>query len=239
MHTQYGDTYWPAVTVAGPRHELHFGEFALAGPQVIVSSRSLSHWRKVIQSGDDTLSEESDTAERPEAANARFARIVSPCLPAALALARALTGSAADAEDVVQEACLHALRALDSVAVANGRAWVLAIVHNTACTWLSRNRPAEIVAVDDLNAVEQAQAHDRTDGQTPEAEVIAKADGVRLNKAIQELPALWRETLILRDMEGYSYREIAQVMGVPIGTVMSRLARARARLMLALGNTTP
>jgi RNA polymerase sigma-70 factor (ECF subfamily) len=182
----------------------------------------------------------SGAAGSAEAAKALFTRIVLPNLPAAYALARSLTGNRADAEDVVQEACIRAFRALDSATVVNERAWVLTIVHNTAYTWLTKNRPADIVAVDDLEAAEQTQtSSSRPDDQTPETAIIAKTDGACLEAAIQGLPAPLRETLILRDVEGLSYREVAIVTSVPIGTVMSRLARARARLIVALGKVAP
>src|SRR5690349_12732261 len=171
-------------------------------------------------------------------AKREFARVVLPYLPDAYALARSLTGNRADAEDVVQEACLRAFRALESVAIANARAWLLTIVHNTAYTWLAKNRSAVVVTVDDLEDVERTQtSSSRPDDQTPESALIAQTDSESLQAAIQELSPPLREMLVLRDVQGLSYREIAQVTGVPIGTVMSRLARARARLMAAIGKT--
>lgn len=165
-----------------------------------------------------------------------FERLVLPHLPAAYALARSLTGNRADAEDVVQDACLRALRAISSGAVANPRAWMLTIVHNTAYTWFSKNRPAAIVAVDDLELAEQSSPHGG-DHNTPELEVIAKSEAAHLEAAIAALPTAFRETLMLRDIEGLNYREIAEITGVPIGTVMSRLTRARTRLATLLGKT--
>jgi RNA polymerase sigma-70 factor (ECF subfamily) len=143
-----------------------------------------------------------------------------------------LTGNRADAEDVVQDASLRAYRAIATFAGGNARAWVLTIVRHTAYTWLRRNRSASLVVVDDLEAVERAQANP-TDPErtTPETELIAKADAARLEAAIGELPAPFKETLILRDIQGLDYREIAEITEVPIGTVMSRLARARRRLI--------
>src|SRR5215472_16838466 len=149
---------------------------------------------------------------------ARFASVVLPHLADAYALARWLTGDRADAEDVVQEACLRAFRGIGGFAGVNARAWVLTIVRHAAYTWLGKNRSASLVMVDDLEAVEQAP-------QTPEAELIAKADARRLEAAIAELPVPFRETLVLRDIQGLDYREISEVTKVPIGTVMSRLAR--------------
>ncbi|MBV8826533.1 MAG: sigma-70 family RNA polymerase sigma factor [Bradyrhizobiaceae bacterium] len=165
----------------------------------------------------------------------RFAAVVQPNLDDAFALARWLTGNRTDAEDVVQEACLRAYRAIGTFAGGNARAWVLTIVRHTAYTWLRRNRSASLVMVDDLEAVERAHA-DPGDQEkaTPETELIAKADAARLESAIADLPAPFKETLVLRDVQGLDYREIAQITEVPIGTVMSRLARARRRLVARL-----
>lgn len=170
---------------------------------------------------------------------ARFASVVLPCLPDAYALARWLVGEAADAEDVVQDACLRALRGIGGYADGNARAWLLTIVRHAAYDWLRKNRPAAIVTVEDLEAVEQAQARrgiapDAPAAATPEAALIAKADAAALGTAIAALPVAFRETLVLRDINGLDYREIARVTGVPTGTVMSRLARARQRLAAAL-----
>jgi RNA polymerase sigma factor (sigma-70 family) len=160
--------------------------------------------------------------------------LVVPYLPEAYALARAITGNRADAEDVVQDACLRALRAISGLAIANPRAWMLTIVHNTAYTWLGKNRPAAIVAVDDLELAEQSSPHGG-DQNTPELAVIAKSEAAHLETAIAALPTVFREALVLRDIDGLNYKEIAEITGVPIGTVMSRLTRARSRLMTLLG----
>jgi RNA polymerase sigma factor (sigma-70 family) len=169
----------------------------------------------------------------------RFSNLVLPHLSDCYALARWLTGNGTDAEDVVQEACLRAFRAIDGYAGGNARAWILTIVRNTAYTWLRNNRPAELVMVDDLEAAANdnaaAMEADRLHGMTPEASIIAKADAARLKEAIAGLPAEFRETLVLREVHGLDYREIAAVTGKPVGTVMSRLARARRRLMSELG----
>jgi RNA polymerase sigma factor (sigma-70 family) len=174
---------------------------------------------------------------------ARFANVVVPHLADAYALARWLTGDRADAEDVVQEASLRAFRAIGGFAGGNARAWVLTIVRNTAYSWLGKNRRPTVVSVSDFEAVEQAQAQGSGDVEanstTPETELIAKADAVRLEAAIAALPEQFRETLVLRDIQGLDYREIAQVTDVPVGTVMSRLARARRRLIAALGTDEP
>ena len=174
---------------------------------------------------------------------ARFASVVVPHLADAYALARWLTGDRADAEDVVQEACLRAFRGIGGFAGVNARAWILTIVRHAAYTWLGKNRSASLVMVDDLEAVEQkrssAGAAFEQAPQTPEAELIAKADARRLEAAIAELPVPFRETLVLRDVQGLDYREISEVTKVPIGTVMSRLARARRRLIERIGTDKP
>ena len=174
----------------------------------------------------------------------RFTDIVMPHLADAYGLARWITGDRADAEDVVQEACLRALRAIGSFAGGNARAWTLTIVRNTAYTWLGKNRPTLLVGVDDLEAVERAHAQRGTDlgasrTADPEAELIARADAARLEAAIAALPPPFRETLVLRDIQGLDYREIAAVTEVPVGTVMSRLARARSRLIETIGRDEP
>jgi RNA polymerase sigma-70 factor (ECF subfamily) len=165
-----------------------------------------------------------------------FERIVQPHLGDAYALARWITGDRADSEDVVQEACLRAFRAIGGYAGGNTRAWVLTIVRNTAYTWLARNRSAVVMAVDDLPAIEHAA--ETTPGgpyaANPESDLIAKADAARLEAAIAALPPQFRDTLVLRDIQGLDYREIAAVTDVPVGTVMSRLARARQRLTKAI-----
>jgi RNA polymerase sigma factor (sigma-70 family) len=171
--------------------------------------------------------------------NSRFARVVIPYLPDALATARWLTGDRADAEDIVQEACLKAFRAITTFSGGNARAWVLAIVRNTAYSWLQKNRRTELVAIDDLEADEHFQVERGADIQdssyaNPETDLIAKADEAQLRTAIEKLPPEFREALVLRDIQGFEYREIAEITSVPVGTVMSRLARARRRLINTL-----
>jgi RNA polymerase sigma factor (sigma-70 family) len=170
----------------------------------------------------------------------RFSNLVLPHLTDCFALARWLTGNATDAEDVVQEACLRAYKAINGYAGGNSRAWILTIVRNTAYTWLRNNRPGELVMVDDLEAAAndsaaQSLGSEECRAATPETSLIAKADATRLKNAIAALPAEFRETLVLREVHGLDYREIAAVTGKPVGTVMSRLARARQRLISELG----
>jgi RNA polymerase sigma factor (sigma-70 family) len=167
--------------------------------------------------------------------DARFRGVVMPHLGDAYSLARWIIGNQADAEGVVQEACLRAFRGIGNFSNGNARVWVLTIVRNTAYTWLRKNRPSTVLVIEDLEDVEAAQGNPGDpDGNTPERTLIAKADAAGLQAAIRALPTPHRETMILRDVQGLSYREIAEVTGVPTGTVMSRLARARRSLIAIL-----
>jgi RNA polymerase sigma factor (sigma-70 family) len=171
-------------------------------------------------------------------ATARFNNLVMPHLGDAYSLARWITGSRADAEDVVQDACLRAFRAIGGFAGSNARPWLLTIVRNTAYTWMRKNRPSAILGVEDLEGVEAAQVNPGDpERATPETELIAKTDAASLEAAIAALPAAYRETMILRDVQGLSYREIAEVTSVPIGTVMSRLARGRDQVIKSIGRS--
>ena len=166
----------------------------------------------------------------------RFGEVVLPHLDDALSLARWLTGSVTDAEDVVQEACVRAYAAI-ATAKSNPRAWLLAIVRNTALTWLAKNHPKSVVVTHHDGPFERASLEmiDRSQAATPEAVLIAKADAEQLHRAIAALPLAYREALVLREIEGLSYQEISSVMSIPIGTVMSRLARARNLLIQRIG----
>jgi RNA polymerase sigma-70 factor (ECF subfamily) len=171
--------------------------------------------------------------------HARFTELVLPHLGDAYSLARWITGNRADAEDVVQDSCLRAFGAIGGFAGGSARPWVLTIVRNAAYTWLRKNRPSAVLVVEDLEGVEAAQADTgNPDRETPETALIAKADAACLQAAIAGLPTSYRETLILRDVQGLSYREIAEVTGVPIGTVMSRLARGRDQVIKTIGRST-
>ena len=167
--------------------------------------------------------------------NGRFANVVMPHIDDAYRLAHWLTGNSTDAEDVVQDASLRAFRAIKGYAGGSARAWLLSIVRNTAYSWLRKNRPTAVVTVDDLEAVELAHPH----AETPETTLLAQIDAEQLRAVIAALPEPFRETLVLRDIEGLDYREIAQATEVPIGTVMSRLARARRRMTTTLGGKQP
>jgi RNA polymerase sigma factor (sigma-70 family) len=156
----------------------------------------------------------------------RFSKLVLPHLGDAYALAYRITGSHADAEDVLQEACLRAFRAVGDVVDSSARSWVMTIMRNAAFTWIRKNRPSAVFAVEDLEEVEVAQADPGDPG--PETMLIAKSD---METGIAALPDPFRETVILRNLHGLSYREIAKRTKVPVGTVMSRLARARSRFL--------
>ncbi len=153
---------------------------------------------------------------------ARFEIVAVPHLAAAYNLARWLTRNDHDAEDVVQDAYLRAYRFFDSFHGTDGRAWILAIVRNACYTLLGQNRRME-AAGDEMSEI--------TDNRpNPEAIQLAEVDQQLLKQALEELPDEFREAIVLRELEGLSYKEIGAVTNVPIGTVMSRLARARQRL---------
>ncbi|TAN02736.1 MAG: sigma-70 family RNA polymerase sigma factor [Rhizobiaceae bacterium] len=162
-----------------------------------------------------------------------------PHLKDALAFARWLTGSRDDAEDVVQEACLRAYASIGGGTVLRPRAWLLAIVRNAAFTWMAKNRPKWLLASGDgteMDRLAETGEASFTDllTRTPEAELIRKADMAAVREAVAALPVRLREVLILREFNDLSYRDIADVLAVPIGTVMSRLSRARLLLAASL-----
>ncbi|HEX2712072.1 MAG TPA: sigma-70 family RNA polymerase sigma factor [Candidatus Acidoferrales bacterium] len=159
----------------------------------------------------------------------RFEQAMLPHMDAAYNLARWLTHNDHDAQDAVQEAYLRAYRFFESFRGGDSRTWLLAIVRNTCFTWIRRNRPSEQADVFD----EQVHSEER-ESATPESLLLAEADQALVRKALDELPAAFREVLVLRELEGLSYKEIADVVGIPMGTVMSSLARARKRLREAL-----
>jgi RNA polymerase sigma-70 factor (ECF subfamily) len=162
----------------------------------------------------------------------RFESVVLPHLDAAYALARWLTRNDADAADVVQEAMLRAFRYFDSYREGDARSWVLRIVRRTCYSWLERNRPADIVPLEaDAELDEEVGAAGAA--VSTEALLQNRSDLRRLDTLIEALPAPLREVVVLRELNELGYREIAEVIGVPIGTVMSRLHRARSALRRA------
>ena len=164
---------------------------------------------------------------------ARFEGSIGPYVGAAYNLARWLTRDPHDAEDVVQEALLRAFTFFDGFRGADARAWVLKIVRNTCFTWLQTNRPGDLVAVDALEMNEMLRLYPGSEDD-PETVALRKALAGELQDALAGLSAPLREIVVLREMEGLSYKEIAAIIDAPIGTVMSRLARARADLRSAL-----
>jgi len=162
----------------------------------------------------------------------RFESVVLPHLDAAYALARWLTRNDADAADVVQEAMLRAFRYFDSYREGDARSWVLRIVRRTCYSWLERNRPADIVPLEADAELDEEVAAPAAASNT-EALLQNRSDLRRLDTLIEALPAPLREVVVLRELNELGYREIAEVTGVPIGTVMSRLHRARSALRRA------
>jgi RNA polymerase sigma-70 factor, ECF subfamily len=184
------------------------------------------------QAERDTLTE--DALEPTELE--RFEAVVLPHLDAAYNLARYLTRDADDAQDIVQEASLRAFRyfaGFRGTAASEGRAWLLAIVRNTARTWRDRNRHNAQAATFDEELHSDAIADDH-----PEAAIVRQSEDKAVRAAIDRLPSEFREVIVLRELEGLSYKEISEVAGVPVGTVMSRLSRARRRLEEALCPTS-
>jgi RNA polymerase sigma-70 factor (ECF subfamily) len=162
----------------------------------------------------------------------RFETLAMPHLDAAYNLARWLTRNDHDAEDVLHEAVLRAIRYMGSFRGDSARPWLLQIVRHTCWAWLKSNRPAEHVAIDDDDAWSEVAAP--ADDEPP-ALAMRKADRERINEAIAALPIPYREVLVLREFEDLAYIDIARIADIPIGTVMSRLARARRLMRAALG----
>ena len=161
----------------------------------------------------------------PEQSSAvRFEQIALPHLPAAYNLARWLVRNDQDAEDVVQEAYLRAFKFFDGYRGGESRTWLLTIVRNTCYSWLQRNRARELTDSIDETEIEAA------DFANPELRLVQDADAQMVRAALAELPLEFREVSVMRELEGLSYKEIAAIADLPIGTVMSRLARGRKRL---------
>jgi RNA polymerase sigma-70 factor, ECF subfamily len=159
----------------------------------------------------------------------RFDRAILPHLDAAYNLARWLTRDENEAADAVQDACLRALRFIGSFRGGDGRSWLLAIVRNTCYSRLKRSADRE-------NQTEFDDEIHSSGNETANPEVLLERgrDAEMLRHALEELPEEFREVIVMRELEGMGYKEIAEVAGVPIGTVMSRLARARQRLQRLL-----
>lgn len=160
---------------------------------------------------------------------ANFEQAILPHLDAAYNLARWLTRHPQDAEDIVQQACLRALRFFPGFRGGDARSWLLTIVRNTCYTWLQSNRPLQSAAEFDENL-----APPDSRSPNPEEAVLQNDTTALVRKALEKLPPNFREVLVLRELQGLSYREIAAITGIPAGTVMSSLSRARHRLRHAL-----
>ena len=158
-----------------------------------------------------------------------FEQAVLPHLDAAYNLARWLTRNERDAEDVVQESYLRAFRFFAGFRGGDARAWLMRIVRNTCYTWLHANRPLQ-----EATEFDETLFSPDSPSPNPEEAVLRNDRGALVRKALEALPANFREVLILRELEGLSYKEIAGITGMPAGTVMSSLSRARDRLRQVL-----
>jgi RNA polymerase sigma-70 factor (ECF subfamily) len=162
----------------------------------------------------------------------RFELLVLPHVDAAYNLARWLTHNDHDAEDVAHESLLRAMRYMDSLRGDSARPWLLQIVRHTCYSWLKENRPAETVAFDDADDASHEIAGPSAD--EPPSVAMRKTERRNINDAIAGLPVAFREVLVLRELEDLSYNDIARIADIPVGTVMSRLARGRALMREAL-----
>jgi len=161
--------------------------------------------------------------------NDTFETLATPLFPSLYGYARWLTGEPAEAEDLVQETYLKALRGFASFTPGtNFRAWMFRILSNTFLT--SRTGLRLMTSIDE----EPAIADEIADVETPETQFVNRANGEALRRAIEGLPLPFREVLLLSDVENMKYREIAEALAIPVGTVTSRLMRARGKVRAAL-----
>jgi RNA polymerase sigma-70 factor, ECF subfamily len=162
----------------------------------------------------------------------RFENVVLPHLDAAYNLARWITRNDDDARDVVQEAVLRALRYFHALRGDDARPWLLQIVRRTSYSWLERNHPLDVVALEDADS--EWQQVPAPTAEEPPAIATRNAERMQINRALAGLPVIYREAIVLRELEDLSYKDIARIVDVPLGTVMSRLARGRDLLRKAL-----
>lgn len=186
---------------------------------VIIDARN----REGLVKGRKQLAEQTKLAS--------FEQAVLPHLGAAYNLARWLTRNAADAEDVVQEAYLRAFKYFSGFRGGDSRSWLLTVVRNTCYTWMQQNRARELATAFD-DEIDNLSS----DAANPETRLLSHIDTQLLKQALESLPLEFREVVVLRELEGMSYKEIADIADIPLGTVMSRLARARKRLHQYLTN---
>ncbi len=175
----------------------------------------------------------------PNTTLARFEQTILPHLDAAYNLARWLTGHEQDAQDVVQDACVRAFRSFGGFYGENGRAWLLTIVRHAAYDTLQKNKPLRLMTTTFDEELHGGAESSSPGGAAPAQALRGVEDEQRIAAAIAALPAEFREAIVLRHQDGLSYKEIADIAGVPSGTVMSRLARARARLKQLLAGDEP
>jgi RNA polymerase sigma-70 factor (ECF subfamily) len=177
----------------------------------------------------------SQDTERAGEQRRRFQALVLPHLDDAVNFAWWLAGNRTDAEDIVQEAMLRAYKYFDRFTGERPRPWLLTIVRNTCATWMQKNRPRALVLVSDSRD-EADEVGERRDETMPSPEVQSEHRelGRAIDRAVAALPTEFREVILLREVEELSYKEIAHAIDVPIGTVMSRLARARKLLQAQL-----
>jgi RNA polymerase sigma factor (sigma-70 family) len=198
-------------------------EKRLEGPDCLSGQQRASDL--IVQNNDD---------------RAMFDEVFLPHMAEAYRLAQWMTGNAYDAQDVVQDAALRAFRGIKSFGAINARAWSLKIVRNTAYSWLLKNKSKAVVFTDDLSPAEQQEIeHEGLTGarvETPEEIALFKADAEDVQRALAQLPANFREVIVLREMNQLNYRDIAEITNIPIGTVMSRLSRGRQLLITLLGH---
>jgi RNA polymerase sigma-70 factor (ECF subfamily) len=196
---------------------------ATVGAEYTFDAEDLGSRTNIVKFAVVQRHEEEGAAQEHELAS--FEAMMLPCMDAAHNLARWLLRNEQDAQDVVQEAYLRAFRSFGGFRGTNGRAWLLTIVRNTAYTLLKKNRTADLTTAfdEEIHATEYKSVSPAT--------ILEHAEDAELIKhAMDGLPAEFREILILRHQENLSYNEIGDILKIPIGTVMSRLARARGKL---------
>jgi RNA polymerase sigma-70 factor, ECF subfamily len=186
----------------------------------------------VFHMGSGITGKGTDVFDLDSQERARFEQLVLPHLDAAFNLARWLLRNRTDAQDVAQEAMLRAFRFFRGFNGGDARAWLLQIVRNTCFTWLEKHRSGDLMTEFD------EEIHLKP-SLSPESQAIASDNRERLTRALEDLPPRFREILVLRELEGCSYKEIATITSMPIGTVMSSLARARQRLQRTLAQSAP
>jgi RNA polymerase sigma factor (sigma-70 family) len=216
------------------RREIRPERAQVGGSLVVQGAR---HDSAVAARVEDTVAAEDHSgpagASRSDDHGTRFRGTMIPHLDAAYNLARFLSRDSDAAQDIVQDAYLRAFRSFSSYRGGNPRAWILAIVRNCHHTSLAERRRAAIIEplADDSRSVgddNSSERHDLPgDEATPETDLLKRSEAEEVRSTLESLPAAFREVLILRELEEFSYREIAEVAAIPIGTVMSRLARAR------------